>query len=421
VNEIEKSNNVPSVLLVGYNGANNTGSEARLLTIIKEVRSVIGKNTLITIPTLNEKNLRRYLNETSTLKIEAIPSIFYFSLKKLVKDHDIIILVEGSCYMDTWSTVLLRAFLWATSWANEYDKPCIAYAVDSGNLSNTNKRKVKKEASKTGLIIMRTQAAADRLKEIGVKAPIEVTADTAFCFYPKFGYRNILWDIWPQAKEKQVVGMALINPYCWPVKFQLIGKRKDCYRWPYYFSRSTKRKKAAENLSKIFAAEADRLIEKHEKAVALICMESIDETFAKQTFKKIKNKKSAGIFSSKKYNASQMTLILQNLNYLISMRYHACVLAMASGIPMIGIAHDFRIPDLYQDIGLMSLCFNYKEVSASLLNENLDQLIINNENYQRLILNSYNQHLTRAKRNKELLASYLKNSQISDKIWPIQT
>ena len=420
MNEREESNNVPSVLLVGYNGANNTGSEARLLTIIEDVKSVIGKNTIISIPTLNEKNLRRYLTETSTLKIEAIPSIFYFSLKKLVKNHDIIMLVEGSCYMDTWSTVLLRAFLWATSWANEYNKPCVAYAVDSGHLSETNKRRVKKQASKTGLIIIRTKAAADRLKEIGVKAPMEVTADIAFCFNPKPGTGNIR-NIWPKTKERQVVGMALINPYCWPVKFQLIGKRKDCYRWPYYFSKSTERKNAAENLSKIFAAKADQLIEKHEKAVALICMESIDETFAKQTFEKIKNKRWVQIFSSNNYNTSQMTLILQNLNYLISMRYHACVLAMASGIPMIGIAHDLRIPDLFQDMELVSLCFNYKEVSAVLLNEKLDQLINNQEKYQRLILYNFHQHLTRAKRNKELLARFLENSKISDKLWSIKT
>jgi polysaccharide pyruvyl transferase WcaK-like protein len=419
VNEI-KGNRIPSVLLVGYNGANNTGSEARLLTIIEDIRSVIGKKTLITVPTLNEKNLRRYLTETSTLKIEAIPSIFYFSLKKLVKNHDIIILVEGSCYMDTWSPVLLKAYLWATSWAKEYDKPCIAYAIDSGHLSEINKKRVKKEASKTGLIIVRTQAAADRLKEIGIKAPIEVTADTAFYFHPKPEDRNFLWNIWPQIKEKQVVGMALIDPYCWPVKFQLIGKRKDCYRWPYYFSKSIERNTAAENLSSIFAAEADRLIEKYGKAVALICMESIDETFVRQTFTKIKNKRWVRIFSSNNYNTSEMTSILQKLNFQISMRYHACVLSMASGIPMIGIAHDLRIPDLFQDIGLMSLCFNQYEVSPNFLNEKVDQLIINAENYHRLILNSFHQHQRRARRNKELLAIFLKESKISDKIWPLK-
>ncbi|MCE7697528.1 MAG: hypothetical protein K8E24_001265 [Methanobacterium paludis] len=82
------NHSVPKVLLVGYNGANNTGSEARLISIIKDVRAVLGPNVCITIPTLNEKNLRRYIKEEANLKIVPIPSIFFFALRKLVKEHD---------------------------------------------------------------------------------------------------------------------------------------------------------------------------------------------------------------------------------------------------------------------------------------------------------------------------------------------
>jgi polysaccharide pyruvyl transferase WcaK-like protein len=351
------------------------------------------------------------LKETKTLKIRPMPSIFYFSLKKMVKNHDIIMIVEGSCYMDTWSPVLLGAFLWATSWAKKYDKPSIAYAVDSGPLSEANEKRVRHEASKTGLIIMRTQAAANRLKEIGVKAPIEVTADTAFCFRSKPKDKHILQKLWPEISEKQVVGLALINPYCWPVKFRLIGKKKNCYRWPYYFSQSEQRKAKAEKLSQIFANEADRIIEKHMKAIALICMESVDESFANETFEKIRNKKWVKIFSSKNYNASEMNSILCNLNYLISMRYHACVLSMASGVPMIGIAHDLRIPDLFKDLGLMDLVFEYDKITPDLLNNKVEQ-IINSNNYQKLIFRSYHQHQLRAKKNSELLVKYLKTKEL---------
>ncbi|BDZ69790.1 hypothetical protein GCM10025861_03070 [Methanobacterium petrolearium] len=102
------------VLLVGYNGANNTGSEARLMAIIEDVRRVIGSNTEITVPTLNEENLRRYLKEDEHLHIAPIPSIFFFAVDRLVREHDLVLLVEGSCYMDTWTSALLWAFLWAT-------------------------------------------------------------------------------------------------------------------------------------------------------------------------------------------------------------------------------------------------------------------------------------------------------------------
>ena len=43
--------NIRKVLLVGYNGANNTGSEARLIAIIEDVRAVLGPEVHITVPT----------------------------------------------------------------------------------------------------------------------------------------------------------------------------------------------------------------------------------------------------------------------------------------------------------------------------------------------------------------------------------
>lgn len=87
----------PKVLLVGYNGANNTGSEARLLKVIEDVRAIAGPRTMITVPTLNERNLRRYLQEDRYLRIVPLPSIYHLTLRRLVRQHDLVMLVEGSC------------------------------------------------------------------------------------------------------------------------------------------------------------------------------------------------------------------------------------------------------------------------------------------------------------------------------------
>ena len=57
------------VLMLGYNGANNTGAEALLLADIEDVRAVLGPQAVITIPSLNPPNLRRYVKETPNLRI----------------------------------------------------------------------------------------------------------------------------------------------------------------------------------------------------------------------------------------------------------------------------------------------------------------------------------------------------------------
>ena len=76
-------------------------------------------------------------------------------------EHDLVLLVEGSTYMDTWGSPLLWAFLWTTWCAHSLGKPCLAYAVDAGNLSAFNRRLVRLVASKTDLIVAQEPAAAD--------------------------------------------------------------------------------------------------------------------------------------------------------------------------------------------------------------------------------------------------------------------
>lgn len=345
------------VLLVGYNGANNTGSEARLLSIIEDLRRILGPNTEITVPTLNEKNLRRYLEEDEHLHIAPIPSIFFFAIDELVKNHDLVLLVEGSCYMDTWTSALLWAFLWATHSAHRQKKPCIAYAVDAGELSSLNSCLVRKEASKTDLIITRTEHAARRLKKIGVSAPITSTADSAFTFQEDPDDHDLLEKIWSESPVdpgigEGVVGLAVVDFSLWPVVIRPWGQKKNLYKWPYYFSRSKDRKKLQEKLVEGWSREADRIIEKYGKKIALICMEELDQSLAEDIHQKMRNKDRCIIISSKKYNASQMTSMLCKLDLLVTSRYHAAVLSLRSRVPQIAVGHDPRLTSLYQDIHL---------------------------------------------------------------------
>ncbi len=53
----------PQVLAIGYSGANNTGAEAVLLADVEDLRTVLGPQACITVPSLNVANLRRYLRE----------------------------------------------------------------------------------------------------------------------------------------------------------------------------------------------------------------------------------------------------------------------------------------------------------------------------------------------------------------------
>lgn len=396
--------NNPKVLLLGYNGANNTGSEARLLSIIDDVRSILGPEVLITVPTLNEVNLRRYLQEDEFLKIAPIASIFFFDIRRLVREHDVLILVEGSCYMDTWTSALLWAFLYATRCASDFKKPSLAYAVDVGHLSSFNKWLVKREASKTDLIITRTGLAAEELKEIGVTAPIDVTADCAFTFKTD---ENILKENWPDSNSG-FVGLAPVDFYLWPVVMRPWGKNENQYKWPYYFSRSRDRVKKSEELALKWAQEADRIIEEYGKMVALICMEEVDEPLARSIKEKMKNPEMVKIFSSREYNASEMTSILRSLDLLATSRYHAGVLSLEGQIPQIAIGHDTRLRGFYRELGLEDYFIDYMLTGVwDKLNEKVDEILKNPELQQNILKEGFIEHLNRATKNPDKLRGFL--------------
>jgi polysaccharide pyruvyl transferase WcaK-like protein len=410
---------IGNVLLMGYNGANNTGSETRLISIIEDVRKVLGKDVVITIPTLNEENLRRYITEDNTLKIAPIPSIFFFAIRNLVKTHDLVLLVEGSCYMDTWTSALLWAFLWTTTCANYYNIPCVAYAVDAGDLSRFNRFLVKREASKTDLIITRTIYAADKLQKIGVNAPIKHTADCAFTFRTEPEDKNILKRIWKEESLPEYrngfVGLAIIDFNLWPVVIRPWGPNENLYKWPYYFPRSKIRTRRSEELAVRWANEADRIILKHGKNIALICMEEVDEPLAKNIVKKMQIPQNTRIFSSREFKASQITEILRGLDLLVTSRYHAAVLSLEKSIPQIAVGHDPRLAGIYKDLGIDNeYLINYRNLENSgqkiwnQLSSSVDELLNNPGIIIERLNKGFNEHLNRSTKNHIILKEFLK-------------
>lgn len=398
----------PKVLCIGYNGANNTGAEALLLADIEDIRAVLGPEASLTVPSLNEQNLRRYLKEGPNLHIVRLPSIFPLTVRRLVQEHDLIMLVEGSAYMDTWTSVLLWYFLWATRCAHAQGKPCLAYAVDAGAMSAFNQRLTRGIASQTDWIITRAQAAADRLRSWGVTAPMVATADNAFTFCPAPADADFVQRCWPEAATG-AVGMAVVDFYRWPVVIRPWGRQQDCYQWPYYFSCSPERRRASQELAAGYAALADELIVQHDKSIALICMEQLDEPLARAVLGRMVHAERARIFSAREYNASQMTHLLRSLDLLITSRYHACVLSLAAQVPQIAVGHDLRLKSIYAELGLADEFFIQPDAPDlfATIEDRVEQLLADPAPVQERLCSGYVDHLAKARQNRQLLREFV--------------
>ena len=397
-----------SVLLVGYNGANNTGAEARLVAVIEDVRTVLGPEATITIPALNVKNLKRYVQETPTTRIVHLPTIFWPTLWRLARKADLVMLVEGSTYIDSYSSGLLKAYLWATRCAKNAHRKCVAYAVDAGEMSRQNRLEAVKEANRTDLIITRTQGAADLLRGIGVKAPIRVTADTALSFRPDVaGYDPMKAPWW--ASQKGVVGLAMVDFHRLPVVVKLWGPSRDCYKWPFYYTTSKERAAASERLVEGYAGQVDRLVERDGCGVALICMDQMDEDLAYNVLGRTRHPGNVRVFSSREYNASAMTAVLRSLKVLVTSRYHAAVLAMEAGTPTIAVGHDARLRELFNDMGLREELFlDYDREDLFIqLEARIDRLLASPERVRRAVLACHGMYMERVKLNRLLLRDFV--------------
>ena len=77
----------PRILLIGYNGANNTGAEALLLADLADVRAVFGPEAPITIPALDPANLHRYVGDEPNVRIAHLPTVFVPTVRRLARSR----------------------------------------------------------------------------------------------------------------------------------------------------------------------------------------------------------------------------------------------------------------------------------------------------------------------------------------------
>ena len=74
------------LLMVGYNGARNTGADARVVAAVKQIKELFGADDVqLTVLTLSKKALEGYFDED--VEIREIDSIFLKDLYKACSSH----------------------------------------------------------------------------------------------------------------------------------------------------------------------------------------------------------------------------------------------------------------------------------------------------------------------------------------------
>lgn len=375
------------ILLVGYNGARNTGSDVRVATIAKQIRELFGETHVqITVMTLDVKSLEGYFDEDVSLL--PFSSFFPWHVYRACLNHHAAILCEGSTLKSTFANALTLFMCEAAGIMSAQGKPCIAYGSEIGHMEPFLKKAAVKLCRNT-YFITRTEGSFTTLKRLGLQG--HVGTDTAW-FYDraiKAGEADQMlrrqgWD-----GKKPLLGIAVIDPFCWPVRASLwkwlkkicSGNASGQYDKWYFFSDSPARRKSYKQYIHKIACAINCFLHKYDYFPVLIGMERLDQKACCALMKQLSCP--CAMFLSGDYSGDIMTGILRRLSLLVTSRYHAAVLSMEEGCPIAAISMDERLDGILQELSLDQKYLMH--VTDKDLNEKLYSALVNARSDQEAI------------------------------------
>jgi polysaccharide pyruvyl transferase WcaK-like protein len=343
------------VLMVGYNGARNTGADVRVEAMAKQFYHVLGRdNVRLGIMTLDAGHSSTYYKPPTELI--QFSSVFFKALLKQSSAYHMAVLSEGSCFKSKFANALTTFFFGAAGIMKTQGKPCIAYGSEAGEMDALLEWFVRRYCDRA-YIISRTEPSRKIAEALGLDGTLGT--DTAWTFPPGPAQwaRDILkksgWD-----GARPVIAAAVINPFYWPVRPNLAKfvrmklareTRTDNYDKWYFFSTSPDREKKFNDYIDAVARSMDHAAQKFHAFPVIIGMERLDRGPCHELKKRMKHE--APVFCSEDYNGYELTSILWQLSMLITSRYHARVLSMPAGVPSGAISMDERLENLLSETG----------------------------------------------------------------------
>jgi len=340
------------LLIVGYNGARNTGSDVRVEEMVRQIRHVLGPDRVrLSVLTQDFDLTRGYFGDARQVRL---PAVFPSFLAREVPRHHGVIAAEGSMFKSRFADALTTMMAGALGMASARNGLSVGYGAEAGWMRPPLERFVARTCS-SSLIITRNEESERQLRGLGV--PVAPGADTAWTFEPRDPeraertLREAGWD-----GTAPVLGVCPINPFWWPVRPSLARAavrpfgafRASHYRSIYFHHSGREVDEAyARYLGAIGGAVRAFRSERGVFPV-LIAMEQLDREACDRVAADIGG---APVFASGERDMHELIGILRQCSLLASSRFHAIVTSMPALVPSIGITMDERIRNLMHERG----------------------------------------------------------------------
>lgn len=344
------------ILLVGYNGARNTGADARVVALTQQLEQALGaQQSKLTVMTLNPGNMQGYFSRH--VRLFKLTTFFFIPLLRAASSHHVAVLCEGSTLTRTFADALTLFFCQASGIMKQQGKPCIAYGSEVGPMDGWIADFCKEMCSETYFMV-RTQPSMKHLHALGLRG--HVGTDTAWTFQTAEGEswarEQLLKSGWDG--QQPLLGVAVVNPFSWPVRPSLWKWLKAVltrnfslqYDLMYFFSDSEERQQKFQHYLEDIAGAVNQYQQDHKAFVVVLGMEKLDAEACRRMDALIEGPHVVHI--SRRRNVFEMTGLLRQLSALVTSRYHAAVLSMERAIPVVAVSMDGRLDALMNETQL---------------------------------------------------------------------
>ncbi|MDD4843705.1 MAG: polysaccharide pyruvyl transferase CsaB [Anaerotignum sp.] len=332
------------VVMSGYYGFNNTGDEAIMISMHKNIQEM-GDNYHITVLSNNPTGTREKYG------IEAVYRFGFGEVWRAIKGCDVLLSGGGSLLQDSTSTRSLLYYLSITVVAKLMRKKVMLYANGIGPVSGKrNRRLVKQVVNKADLITLREENSYEELLSMGVNPQkCFVTADPVFTM-----------DCIPK-EEAQMLLKAEGIPLEKPLVVVSVRNWKEMDR---FIDR--------------FAKLCDTIVEEYDRTIVFLSMQMPNDITVSEKVRK-KMKQNAYILRSN-YSPYEIMGVISMADFILSMRLHTLIFAARQKVPLIGFIYDPKI-EYYLEKLEMPSGGKLKEFDMRKTLAMVDDIIHNREKY----------------------------------------
>ena len=351
------------LLFAGYNGTRNTGSDARVQEMLRQVRHVLGPDKVdFSVMTQDFGRTKGYFQGTRQVYL---PDVFPPFLFHEVRQNHGVIACEGSMFKSKFANALTTMMIGSLGLASAENKLSVGYGAEAGHMDGLVQSMCGRYV-KDSLVITRNVESQQLLSSLGI--PTELGTDTAWTFephppeYARKTLRRAGWD-----EKTPILVLCPIHPFVWPVKASVAkyiarattGAYKNSqYRTVYFFQSGSEVERKYSQYISAFTKATQAFLRRHKVFPILVGMERLDADACRKIAAELPG---TPVFDPDDYDMFELVSILRAGSYMVSSRYHGMVTSMPNLVASAGVTMDERIRNLMRERGHQHLLLTVDE------------------------------------------------------------